>query len=220
MSKLKSAIILILSIMVLSCSGGDDGGNDPNSGDIQDGLLTDSRDGKKYKTIVIDGQTWMADNLNYNVAGSKCYDDLESNCNMYGRLYDWAMAMALPFSCNSTICSGQINAKHKGICPNGWHIPKIEEFKNKFEYECDFDSSLLCTYFYSRGGMSIGNTFWNCGSNNFWWSASETDDYHAVIDIYSGLNNNCYYDYNYYLNANGTSHNSKSLMPSVRCVKD
>jgi uncharacterized protein (TIGR02145 family) len=70
----------------------------------------------------------MAENLNYNVEGSKCYDNLEDNCETYGRLYDWATAMVFDAFCNLSSCSGQVQTKHRGICPEGWHIPNDEEW--------------------------------------------------------------------------------------------
>ncbi|MCL1956786.1 MAG: hypothetical protein FWF63_05645 [Fibromonadales bacterium] len=64
-------------------------------------------DGETYETVVIGTQTWMARNLN-------------------GKLYDWITAMALPFICSNSTCS--VSAKHRGICPSGWHIPSDDEW--------------------------------------------------------------------------------------------
>jgi len=84
--------------------------------------------GENYNSVVICGQIWMARNLNYSVDGSKCYKGDNSNCAIYGRLYNWATAMALPSSCNSGFCASQVSTKHKGICPPGWHIPSKDEW--------------------------------------------------------------------------------------------
>jgi uncharacterized protein (TIGR02145 family) len=92
------------------------------------GSVKDSRDNKTYKTIVIGEQTWMAENLNYKAESSLCVGDLETNCDIYGRLYDWAKALALPMFCDTLNCGNMmVHKEHpvplKGLCPEGWHIP-------------------------------------------------------------------------------------------------
>jgi len=39
-----------------------------------------------------DGKEWTTANLNVNASPSYCYDDAESNCRRYGRLYTWESA--------------------------------------------------------------------------------------------------------------------------------
>jgi len=107
----------------------------------------DERDGKKYVYVEIGTQTWMAENLNYNADGSRCYGDntggdSQNRCGTYGRLYNWATAMNLNSSCNSSNCASQVQSKHQGICPNGWHIPH------------DAKWTTLTNYVESQGGCS------------------------------------------------------------------
>jgi len=102
-----------------------------SSSSIQSGVVYGTPvtyQGETYETVVIGSQTWMSKNLNYATSVSKCYNNQESNCTTYGRLYDWATAMALPTSCNTSSCTSQIGSKHRGICPIGWHIPSSAEW--------------------------------------------------------------------------------------------
>ena len=63
--------------------------------------------GRQYGTVLIAGKLWMKENLNYETDESYCFDDSESKCDKYGRLYTWSAAMK--------------------ACPIGWHLPTLQE---------------------------------------------------------------------------------------------
>lgn len=117
--------------------------------DAIENTFKDSRDGQVYKTVVIGSQTWMAQNLNYETDNSYCYDNQDSNCTKYGRLYTWAAAMdsAGVFSLNGAGCGYDSEksaecAYHfetcspiyplRGVCPEGWHLPTEMEWNALF----------------------------------------------------------------------------------------
>jgi len=178
---------------------------------IDKGTFTDHRNGKKYKWVSIGTKIWMAENLNYHTStGSWCYDNISSNCEEYGRLYNWETA--------------------KKVCPDGWHLPGDAEWIKLTDYlsgkskaggklketgATHWDSPNTGATNESGftalpgGYRSINGTFGGIGGDGNWWSSTE---YSATYAWGRSL---------YYNNAYvSRSSNSKELGFSVRCVRD
>ncbi|GBU23656.1 hypothetical protein R83H12_00272 [Fibrobacteria bacterium R8-3-H12] len=206
---------------------------------IKKNSFIDSRDNKTYKTVVIGTQTWMAENLNYNAENSKCYNNSESNCQKYGRLYNWKTAMK--------------------ACPSGWHLPSYDEwetlvdlllldigkiigasidlgkknndghFRNRLTIDRWNGNVLKASSGWEKNGngedvlgfaalpgglgYSDGN-FYNVGNGGYWWSSTDES------------NNTSSYAYNlsdvndYGLNADYYDEdNNKYQLLSVRCIQ-
>ncbi len=107
--------------------------------DVVYGSLTDERDGQVYKTVKIGTQVWMAENLNYadslkdvvlQDGASFCYDYDSDNCAVGGRFYRWAAAMGLLSKYNNSRADTTLlkSSNHRGLCPEGWHIPDTTEW--------------------------------------------------------------------------------------------
>jgi len=176
----------------------------------------DSRDGNVYKKVTIGANTWMAENLNYNANGSKCHNNIEANCAIYGRLYDWSTALL--------------------ACPSGWRLPSDTDWNTLITtvgsstagmklkaingwYKCGTSSSgssNVCedTYGFSAlpGGYGIpSNLFYDIEVVGDWWSSSE-DGEDSSRAIGRGMKN----DYDGIVNVKST----KSILYSVRCLQD
>jgi uncharacterized protein (TIGR02145 family) len=169
--------------------------------------FTDPRDGKTYKTVKIGKQTWMAENLNYEASGSKCYVDDPANDQKYGRLYNWETA--------------------KKVCPPGWHLPSDAEWQElvdfcggkeiastKLKSTSGWNSNGNGTddYGFSAlpGGISrSGGSFGLIGDIGCWWSATEDS---AAFAWYRRM---------YYYSATVSyGYDSKDFFRSVRCLQD
>ena len=164
--------------------------------------------GKTYKTVVIGGKRWMAENLNYQTSsGSWCYDNDNSNCDKYGRLYDWETAMT--------------------VCPAGFHLPSRQEWNNlvaaaggdrkagkklKAKSSWNKKGNGMDDYGFSAlpGGRRYSDGSFNYAGNlGFWWTATEYDSGSAYL---RGMG----YDGDYV----GKDDFDKSIGYSVRCVED
>jgi uncharacterized protein (TIGR02145 family) len=95
-------------------------------------------DGNVYNTVIIGGQEWMAENLkvthyrtgdpidtdfdgwewrNLTSSAFCVYDDLSTNSNIYGLLYNWYAV-----------------DDYRNLAPDGWHIPSDEEWLQLINY--------------------------------------------------------------------------------------
>lgn len=136
---LRISSLLAIGALVISCDSTSSGGGEavapPSSwnSSITYGSVTDSRDGHAYRTVNIGGQEWMAENLNFpsitDANGSWCYDGSTDNCTKYGRLYNWAAAMAISDAYN-TESFGILAGRARGVCPSGWHLPSKSEWQS------------------------------------------------------------------------------------------
>lgn len=103
------------------------------------GSFVDKRDGRMYKTVKIGEQVWMAENLKYKVSPSYCFRDIESNCQKYGRMYPWHVAMKLPAkkAYDNENVTNYVNSVHQGLCPAGWHVPSAADFDTLYAHAYD-----------------------------------------------------------------------------------
>ena len=211
MKKTFLCVLFFVSFFLIACSDDRNSVETPSEG-TKSGSFIDSRDGQTYKIVTIGSQTWMAQNLNYEMENSFCGDD---GCAKYGRYYKWDAAMV--------------------ACPLGWHLPTVDEFdtlfatvggkkvaskmlksasgwKNKNDGTSgngsdDFGFSAL-----PAGYRKPNGTFERVGEFLEFWSFTERDD-PSNPDVYDVA-------FGYYYDGAIVDYSSKSEGYSVRCVKD
>lgn len=175
--------------------------------------LTD-RDGNSYKTVKIGSQIWMAENLKVKTEDSRCYEDKESNCQKYGRLYNWEAA--------------------KDACPAGWHLPSRAEWATlivavdgsiveyalentagfKLKSSSGWYSSGNGTDAFGFSALPVGTRshngrYYSEGNVAYFWSSTEDDsDFaYSMSLLYNNDDAGLYYF-------------TKDFGFSVRCLKD
>ncbi|MDR2585054.1 MAG: hypothetical protein LBC84_02375 [Prevotellaceae bacterium] len=139
------------------------------------GTFTDSRDGQSYRTVVIGGQTWMAENLSFDIDSSWCYNDDNANCAKYGRLYAWVAAVKA--------CAGLGDGWHLPDTANwyallevvgGWEIAGAK-LKSKVGWQKDGNGTDEFGFTALPGGgrRSSSDDFILVGKEGWWWNATK-----------------------------------------------
>jgi len=203
----------------LSSPGGNPGSSSSSPGEYQPG----------YNPTIA---KWMTTNLPYATdEGSVCFKGNTANCNEYGRLYNWAAAMDLPQKCNAirstndTDC--RINTPHRGLCPEGKHIPTRTEWDalvnaaggpsaaTKTLKSSGWSSWSIYNgtddYGFAAKHGGYGNadgTFYTAEDVARWWSASEDNATYAYSRMIKNKNSD----------AVSEQSNDKNDFSSVRCL--
>jgi uncharacterized protein (TIGR02145 family) len=149
--------------------------------DSNDGLYTDPRDGKVYPYKQIGSQVWMTKNMNYAAPNSYCYNNLESNCDTYGRLYNWQTALT--------------------VAPPGWHLASNEEWDKLISEVGEFAQAagaLKSTLYWNQPNTGATNSsgftafpggfksatdglFYYMGGNGYWRTSTEIHSANAWV---------------------------------------
>lgn len=177
--------------------------------------FTDKRDGNVYRVYAIGSQVWMAENLRYA--------DSVATTALVGRHWEWESneylysfgAVMGDADCETTVCS--VTYPHRGICPEGWHVPESSEWHTLVEVARSLDESLFdnrgfdagWNYEYSAVNRAVAKEgpgyryarFWSATQNN----ASGADEWYGDFNKDSVLKPQGY---------------SKKFGYALRCVAD
>lgn len=135
--------------------------------------------GKMYTTQKIANQCWLKENLNIGTringdhypgnngtVEKYCHSNDENNCTKYGGLYYWDEAMQY-----STTEGAQ------GICPAGWHIPKMSELFD-LKAAVDNDGNAL---------KAIGEGYQQGAGTNTSGFSALLGGYRYALNLFGGL---------------------------------
>ncbi|MBQ7080800.1 MAG: hypothetical protein IJM92_14340 [Fibrobacter sp.] len=181
--------------------------------------------------------TVMAENLNIGemVLGENdqnddtkmeryCYNNDTTYCDKYGGLYQWAEMMQLPSRCNTESCSDWIEARHQGICPDGWRLFTWRDYEIVKDYYDKYDEGITpglrsqCFSGYNTSGFSLigagerneDGSFSSLNQRTAWFRPEEFSSDQAHHGLVSGINNSAPTQVARELKINGFS---------VRCTK-
>jgi len=161
--------------------------------------LKDKRDKKKYKTVLVGEQVWMAENLQFKTDNSSCYDEIETFCEDFGRLYTWEAA--------------------KTACPKGWHLPDSVEWSTLISHygKTPADAYSAMTSENHEFNLQFAGAHFKAGAYGFKgsmfaiWTADDYEPQESMAQAVVGMTLSKEVEVGY---------DHKVAEISVRCVKD
>ena len=202
----------------------------PELPEFEYGEFTDTRDGKTYKTVVVNGKTWMDQNLAYSLTdddfeevyklqGSRPPDEQSYTCEH--PLIGTHVSCDHKFKIDSTYCKAhETSCKNYGkfytwneanvVCPTGWHLPTAEEID-------DFMNSPNPYVIYAGECFSREISFEKLMDQNLSKLLDEDLGKHINFEFWSSTEASHNKDYVITSLSEGLS---KGADANVRCVKD
>lgn len=199
--------------------------------------------GKTYNTVQIGNQCWLKENLSvgkmikgqYDQTDNKivekyCHIDIESNCDIFGGLYQWAEAVQYKDGASSTTYPNPAFSSFvQGICPDGWHIPTKSEFEILKAFVNNDNRALKAVGQGTGDGAGTntsGFTALLTGDRYYdghFWDHTKSTRYWSITHLNTtGLNTTHVYDMMLYWDRSSIDllANAKTYGFPVRCLKD
>ncbi|MCB0547625.1 MAG: caspase family protein [Phaeodactylibacter sp.] len=145
-------------------------------------FFIDLRDSSYYRTATLNGQVWMAQNLNFSGSGI-CYNRQDSLCEQYGRLYTWEDA--------------------RQACPDGWRLPTDGDWwamAGQFGKAHSFSKNNIrgagqeaykklakdgsSGFRAALGGQYAGSVFSGAGEEGYYWTSIQDSNSGKVLIYY------------------------------------
>ena len=177
---------------------------------VQYGTLKDERDGESYRTVEVNGYTWMAENLRYVPTGAQSIP-VQEGCEIAGRFYS--------------------NEAAKTACPAGWTLPDSVAvyslrkgydnlsiyLRNCYNQQLVSQIGSICTGFecnaYGTSFLSFGtskNPNDKSGTSDAYYWASDRQNPEDVWIFHIGFNEMICY----------RGQKNTDILMTVRCIKE
>jgi uncharacterized protein (TIGR02145 family) len=143
-------------------------------------ITTELLEGRSYKVALIGNQTWMAENLNYDIANVGLFYDNDQKNYKYGKLYDYVSALT--------------------FVPEGWRLPSNEDWEALIKYvgckqtvgaRLKANSEDDCGFSALLGGFYNGDKdyFYHINTIGWWWSSTINDKFGCCFQMFSDSDN-------------------------------
>ncbi|MCQ2286195.1 MAG: fibrobacter succinogenes major paralogous domain-containing protein, partial [Bacteroidales bacterium] len=120
-------------------------------------------DNNWYHTVKIGNQCWMKENLRTKTHQyGQVWTKTDVDSAIYGRYYDWQAAMQIEQGNSTSYTAGD---KHRGICPEGWHVPSHAEWTQLTYYVNTAANGYRCNGDGTIAKALSSPTGWNSNTN-------------------------------------------------------